>query len=109
MLAGRSTLAHAFGRFRRRAGPHLVFDLPPDFAIDAPPILEGAAKHRLAHPAEQAARDGVDERAALRVVEDLAHKNAGLGEIIVLGPQSIGTAYHLAVRLPSFADSATLV
>ena len=50
-----SAFAHALGRFARAARAHLVLDPLAVIGVDALPVMERAAQHRLAHAAEQAA------------------------------------------------------
>jgi hypothetical protein len=47
-------------------------DALADIDVDRFPVIEGAAQHRLAHAAEQAAGDLIDQLRALIVVEHLA-------------------------------------
>src|SRR5690606_35444801 len=91
----RSGFAHAFGGAGGGATLDLLLDTAADIGIHAFPIVERAAQHRLAHAAEQAAGDLIDQRLTLVIVELLAHQYAGLGEIIILGMERIGAAHHL--------------
>src|SRR5690606_22253447 len=109
VLGADAGFAHAFGGLRRAFAADLRLDSPPDIGVDVLPVLDGTAEHRLAHPAEQAAGDLVDQRLAVLVAEHLAHQGAGLAEVVVVGTQRVGAAHHLAVGLPAVVHPARLV
>src|SRR3546814_494605 len=87
----------------------LLLDPPADFGIDALPVPEGTLENLAAYPAEQAAGDLVDQLGPLVVVEHLAHHVARLREVVVVLPQRVGVAHHLAVGFPAVLDRAGLV
>src|SRR5690606_14558012 len=105
----RSSFTHALGRLAGAALAHLVFYAGTQPSIDALPVLEGAAQHRLAYPAQKAAGDLVHERGPLIVVEHLANQGPRLAKIVVIAPQPIGAAHHRTVGFPAVVHRTGLV
>src|SRR5690606_41455252 len=99
-------LSHAFGGLGGSSLAPLLLDPGAHLAVDVLPVLEGTAQHRLAHAAQQAASHLVYQLAALFFIEDLAHQNAGLPEIVVILSEPIGAAPHLPVGLPAILHRA---
>src|SRR3546814_15052065 len=64
-----SAFAHAVGGLGGGAGANLLLDPAAHIGIHILPIFEGAAQHRIAHAAQQAPGDLVDQPGALRIVK----------------------------------------
>src|SRR3546814_20166201 len=96
-----TTLFRSLGGLGGGAGANLLLDAATDVGIDILPIGERLAQDRLADAAQKAAGDLIDQLRPLRIVEDIAHQNTRLAEIIVVGARRIGAAHHVAVGLPS--------
>src|SRR6185437_16819576 len=90
---------HALGGFCSAAGAHLFLDPPAGRGIDILPISECALKHLSVDAAKQAAGNLLDETVPLGVVPDIAHQDARLGEVVIIGAERVGAADHLAIRL----------
>src|SRR3546814_7141502 len=94
-----SAFAHALGGLRGAAGANLFLYPIADIGIDIPPVLAGPSEHLATHPTQQAPRNLVDQLPSLVIVDDVAHQDAGLGEVVVVLAERIGARDHLAVRL----------
>src|SRR5690606_26410603 len=102
-------LTHSFGGFAALAVPNFFLDPGANLGIDVLPVLEGAAQDRLAHAAEQASSDLIDQLAPLLFVEDLTHEDSGLAEVIIILAQRVGTAHHFTISLPAIINGASFI
>src|SRR5699024_10963864 len=85
-----SALAHALGRHVTAAGAHLVDDACADLRIDRAPVVQRAAEHRTAHPAEQRSGDLIDQIVTFGLVHHLTHQPARLGDAVLVVAHPVG-------------------